>query len=108
MEDMLELVFGGLLVGVSAAVFVVKFLIAVVGVVFWLLSRWILRKALKNADVNTGSILYVPVLGDFHVISCLSQGGRFPFFSFNVTPIVPKVYVVLSVIITPAIKYRTI
>lgn len=100
LEEILEVVFGGLLVGFSAAVFVVKLVIVVFGIALWLLSRWVMRKALRNAGVNTSSIFYVPVLGDFHMISCLGQGGRFPFFSFNVAPVVLKVYVVLSAVST--------
>lgn len=94
----MEIVFDGLLAGLSVAVTIVKVAAAIVTVAFWLLSRWVLRKALQNAGVETSGRVYVPVLGDFHVISCLSRGGRFPFFSFNLAPIVPMGFVVLSTV----------
>lgn len=98
MEDFFDVVSGGLLLGFSVVTVVIAIIATVFALVFWIAIRCIMKKALANVGIQIGWVIFLPYVGDLYLIARLSAGGKLPFFSFNLSPIVPQVWVVASLV----------
>lgn len=93
----------GFIVGGISATFltlgiVFKIVFAMIGIAIWCIYRYVMQRALQNAGVRIGSVLFVPVLGDIAMVSLISKGEKLPFFSLRVSPKLLQAYVVLDFI----------
>lgn len=100
MDALLGFVVGGISAVFLALGVVFKIAFAIIGIAIWCVYRYVMQKALQNAGVRIGGVLFVPVLGDVVMISLISKGEKLPFFSLRVSPILSQAFVVLSFVST--------
>ena len=75
-EQSLNGVLAGL-IGFSVVTMVAAIAILMVCLVGWFLSRWILKRALSKVGVKVNGLIFIPLVGDLHMISKLGSTGVF-------------------------------
>lgn len=86
------------LIGFSMITMIAGIALLVVIFVGWFLSQWIIKRALNRTGVEVKGLIFVPIAGQYHMISKLGCISNFKLFGIAIPKVVPKAFVILNVI----------